>query len=146
MPDIHLLTPPGGDLRTVTVACRARLPERGSWDRRVVTCAACLAPPPARVSRSGTLTEKQWLAQVRQYARAQEWMTYHTLHSVGSEPGWIDLVCLRPPVLVLAELKAAGGRLTPHQLQWLTGLRQVERVSTHLWYPADWGEVETVLR
>jgi hypothetical protein len=69
MPDIHLLSDPTAGLAHVTVVCGARLPERGTWDRRAVTCAACLAPPPARVSSGSVLTEKQWLQQVRMYAR-----------------------------------------------------------------------------
>jgi hypothetical protein len=94
---------------------------------------------------SSGLNEKAWLAQVRTYARTHGWMTSHTLHSVGSEPGWVDLVCLKPPVLVLAELKTTHGRLSLHQRQWLEGLQQVTTVRTHLWRPEDWDQVRQVL-
>jgi hypothetical protein len=153
MPDIHLLSDPLAGLDNVTVVCGTRLPEYGTWDVRAVTCTSCLAPAPriehgagsARVSSPGRLTEKQWLAQVRTYARTQGWLTYHTLRSVGSEPGWVDLVCLKPPVLVLTELKTTQGRLTPHQQQWLEGLQQVTTIATHLWRPEHWDQVVQVL-
>ena len=154
MSTVHLLTDPTPGLTHVPVVCGARLPELGSWDRRAVTCAACLAPldrgpGPAAQTRapvSRGLTEKQLLEQARSYARTQGWMTYHTLRSTGSEAGWVDLVLLRGPVLHLAELKGAGGKLTTAQEQWITGLRQVREVHTHVWYPTDWGTIRELLR
>jgi hypothetical protein len=95
---------------------------------------------------SSGLPEKQWLAQVRTYAREHGWLTYHSLHSQGSEPGWPDLVCLRPPVLLLAELKTATGRITPAQRQWLEALGQVTTVQVQVWRPGDLDQVQEVLR
>ena len=142
MPDVHLLTP-GGDLRQVTVRCGTRLPEYGTWDPYAVTCVACQQRGQAFTARepASTLSEKAWLQQVRTLARAQGWMTYHTLHSRGSEAGFVDLVCLKPPVLVCAELKTDVGRVTPQQQQWLNTLAQVTTVRAHVWRPSDWAEV-----
>lgn len=148
MPAVHLLTDPTPGLTHVTVVCGARLPERGTWDVRAVTCAACLAPPrpAAHASSAPGVTEKAWLQQVRSLAHTNQWLTYHTLRSTGSEPGWVDLVLLRPPVLRLVELKVPGGRVTPQQQRWRDGLGQVDQVHTHLWYPADLPAVLEVLR
>jgi hypothetical protein len=143
MPDIHLLSDPSAGLTHVTVVCGARLPERGTWDHRAVTCPACLTPQPARVS-SG-LTEKQWLQQVRTVAHTHGWETYHTLRSEGSEHGFPDLVCLKPPVLLLVELKSTQGSLTPSQRHWLEALAQVTTVQAHLWKPEHWDRVLQVL-
>lgn len=146
MPDIHLLTS-DGDLRQVTVLCGTRLPEYGTWKPSAVTCPSCRQQGQAFTTHgpASTLSEKAWLQQVRSLARAQGWMTYHPLSSQGSEPGWIDLVCLKPPVLVCAELKTDVGRVTPAQQRWLTGLQQVERVHSALWRPSDWDEALAVL-
>jgi hypothetical protein len=146
MANIHLLT--AGDLRQVTVVCKARLPEYGTWHRALVTCAACLAPPrpPAHASSAPGLTEKAWLAQVRTLAQTHGWMTYHPMRSQGAEPGWVDLVFLRGPTLVCAELKTDRGRLTPAQQRWLDGLGKVEKVQVHLWRPGDLDQVMEVLR
>lgn len=143
---IHLLTDPTCGIQHVTVVCRATMPERGTWDVRAVTCTACLAPAQTHTSVSSGLSEKTWLQQVRTYARQHGWLTYHSLNSQGSEPGWVDLVLLKPPVLHLAELKIQGGKLTPAQQRWLEGLQAVEHVSTHLWYPEDLPTILAVLR
>jgi hypothetical protein len=90
--------------------------------------------------------EKAWLQQVRTLAHTHGWMTYHPLRSQGSEPGWVDLALLRPPVLWLVELKSQAGRLTAAQRQWLAGLARVERVHTARWRPSDLGQVLEVLR
>jgi hypothetical protein len=146
MPDVHWLTP-GGDLRQITVVCGTRLPEYGTWDHRAVTCAACQQRGQAYTTQgaASTLSEKAWLQQVRSLARANHWMTYHPLRSQGSEPGWVDLVCLKPPVLACAELKTNVGRVTPAQQQWLDALAQVRIVQAHVWRPSDWRQVVHVL-
>lgn len=143
---VHLLTDHTPGLTHVTVVCGARLPEYGAWDPRAVTCAACLAPSQTSAQARRGVSEKAWLQRVRALARTHGWLTYHPLQSQGSEPGWVDLVCLKPPVLVLAELKTAQGRLTPHQRQWLESLRQVTTVSTHLWRPDDVEAITQLLR
>ena len=146
MPLVHLLTP--GDLRQVTVLCGTRLPEYGSWDHRAVTCAACQQRRQTFTARqpASTLSEKQWLAQVRSLARAQGWMTYHTLHSRGSEVGFVDLVLLRPPTLLCVELKTDVGRVTLQQQRWLDALAQVSIVQAYVWRPSDWDQVITTLQ
>lgn len=149
---IHWLTGAGGDLRQVGVVCGTRDATCATWQRAAVTCPQCRDTLRSRVGArdrrrtpAGGLSEKQWLAQVRALAREHHWMTYHTLRSQGSEAGWVDLVCLKPPVLLLAELKTQQGRLTPHQQQWLEGLRAVDQVHVHLWRPDDWTTVRQVL-
>jgi hypothetical protein len=63
-------------------------------------------------------------------------------------PGFPDLVLLRPPRLVFAELKSKRGQADFQQATWLNGLEAVPGVEQYLWKPADWqsGEIEDVLR
>jgi len=143
---IHWLTG-GPDLAQCRIACGAREAVYALRQREAVTCERCLAPAQTRAHASSStgVTEKQWLQHVRTLAHTQGWRTYHPLRSQGSEAGWVDLVCLRPPVLVLAELKTDHGRLTAAQRQWLEGLQQVTTIATHLWRPEHWDQVVQVL-
>jgi hypothetical protein len=61
-----------------------------------------------------------------------------------SGAGWPDLVCVRPPRLIFAELKSETGALRPRQCEWLDVLRLLPQVEVFVW-PADWDElVETL--
>jgi len=103
-----------------------------------------------------TVTEKQFQATVVEYAEWHGWWHYHTRDSRGSEPGFPDWAFLRDGVLVLAELKAQGGRLQPGtwsksgryypgQQEWLDALAAVPGLVVRLWRPSDWAEIEAVL-
>jgi hypothetical protein len=94
----------------------------------------------------GTLTEKQWLAQVVDLAKLFGWATYHPWLSIHSPRGWPDLALVRPPRLVLVELKTDKGRTSPAQDAWLELLRQVPGVEVFVWRPADIEQVAGVLR
>jgi len=57
--------------------------------------------------------------------------------------GFPDLVLARDRVVIFAELKADGGRLSDAQRDWLAALPH-----SYLWRPVDWqsGEIEFILR
>ncbi len=94
----------------------------------------------------GHLTEKQWLAQVRDLAGLFGWEAYHAFLSIHSPRGWPDLALVRPPRLILAELKTDKGTLSPSQERWLDLLRGCPGVEVFVWRPADIDEVAAVLR
>lgn len=67
-----------------------------------------------------------------------------------SAAGFPDLVLCRGNRVVFAELKAAKGRVSPAQEEWLAALRVVEgdaagRVLVRVWRPSDWPEIERLL-
>ena len=68
--------------------------------------------------------EAQLLKQVRQAARHGGWLCYHTYDSRLSEPGFPDLVLVRPPELLFVELKSDRGRIRPEQREWIDALRE----------------------
>lgn len=89
---------------------------------------------------------------------------YHETPAAADGVGFPDLVLVRPPRLVFAELKTDTGRLRPEQETWLDLLRgvadSVERntglaedygaglrpaVEVHVWRPRDADEVARVL-
>lgn len=64
--------------------------------------------------------------------------------------GWPDLTLAHPKQrrLLFVELKAARGRLSLQQIEWLDALTDSECAEVYCWYPADWndGTVERLLR
>jgi hypothetical protein len=91
------------------------------------------------------LTEKAWQAQVIDLAKLYGWTYYHTFLSVRSTPGFPDLLLVRPPRIVIAELKAEGKGATAHQQRWLDLLAACPGVEVYLWRPADLPRVVEVL-
>ena len=91
-------------------------------------------------------TEKAFQSAVRDYARLRGWRCYCVWDSRHSPKGWPDLVLLRPPRLVVAELKSTRGRLTQDQREALGLLAGCPGVETYLWRPRDWPEIEEVLK
>src|SRR5712691_11724692 len=59
--------------------------------------------------------------------------------------GWPDLVLVRPPRLVFAELKSDTGKVRPQQTEWLDVLRLLPQAETFLWRPCDWDSIVETL-
>jgi hypothetical protein len=100
-----------------------------------------IADPRAFIDAS--MTEEEWLQQVRELARLKGWRIYHTRDSRRSDPGFPDLVLVRGHRLIFAELKREKGRLSDSQRTWLAALE--ETAETHVWRPSDWEAVIEVL-
>lgn len=131
-----------------------------------------MTAPPGRPRRrgrpalnaDGSLSEAAWQTQVTNLATFYGWRLYHTHRSDRSPAGFPDLVLIRPPELIFAELKTDKGRLKPEQAAWLEDLELVRQavtdlrqnaeagyagispeyaaaVDVYLWRPADFDEV-----
>ena len=62
-------------------------------------------------------------------------------------PGFPDLVLLRPPRMIFAELKTQRGRVDFDQATWLNGIELVPGCEQFVWRPADWPDaIDAVLR
>ena len=93
------------------------------------------------------VTERQLQAQVVQLAQLNGWRCYHTFDSRRSAPGFPDLLLVRPPRLIFAELKSEKGRLRPAQAECFAALAEVERApETYVWRPGDFGDIQSTLR
>lgn len=102
----------------------------------------------ARALLLATMTEKEWLEQVRSWARQGGWLAYHPHRSAFSEPGWPDLVLCKPPEIIFAELKTEKGKLTVRQQEWIEALSNCatnDLVRVCVWRPSDADAVRTVL-
>jgi hypothetical protein len=91
------------------------------------------------------ISEKHWQDDVLEIAQLFGWRCYHTYDSRRSNPGFPDLVLVRPPVLIAAELKTERGRVSPIQQAWLNELAQCHQIRTYLWRPADRDQVLAAL-
>jgi hypothetical protein len=92
------------------------------------------------------IDEKTFQAAVIRRAKELGWRHYHTHDSRRSPSGFPDLVLVRCGRLIFAELKRQeGGILTAEQKNWYDDLRDACR-EVYLWRPADWPQIEEVLR
>lgn len=71
------------------------------------------------------MTEAQLLSGIVALAKWTGWLTYHTHRSDHSSPGFPDLVLVKPPRLVFAELKIERKHPTTSQWEWLGALGDV---------------------
>lgn len=100
------------------------------------------------------------MGQVLAYARLMGWTAWHdaatnTARRCGScgtirrtprnAAGLPDLILVRRPRVVWAELKSERGRLTDEQKAWLADLGASGQ-ECHVWRPSDWPTIERVLR
>ena len=102
------------------------------------------------------MSEAEFMAEVVALAKRHKWLCYHTRDSRRSEKGFPDLVLVKagadgaPPGhplagrVVVAELKAEGGKATAAQLSWLEGFRSAG-TPAYLWKPSDLPEIESLL-
>lgn len=98
-------------------------------------------PSPATLA----MTEVAWQRMVCDLAELRGWRWHHQHYSKRSPAGWPDLVLVRGPRLVAAELKSERGRVRPEQRVWLDALAVVPGVETYLWRPSAWATVQSVL-
>ncbi len=82
--------------------------------------------------------------QVLTLARMQGWECYFTWNSLHSPAGFPDLVMVRGPRVVFAELKSASGKLSDHQRRWLW-LLAAAGMEVYLWKPVTWKQIENRL-
>lgn len=80
-----------------------------------------------------------------QLAKLSGWTCYHTYRSDKSEPGFPDLLLVRPQRVIFAELKTDRGKLSQPQRRWLELLGGCDSVETYLWRPMMWAQIEKTL-
>jgi len=92
--------------------------------------------------------EKELQQAIYDCARYLGWLAYHVYDARRSTPGFPDLVLIRPPRLIVAELKTEKGKLSDAQVLWMAKFRALPDVETYVWRPSSWlsGEVLEILR
>lgn len=102
------------------------------------------------------LSEQAFQKQVLDLAKLCGWLVAH-FRPAWTGKGWRtpvqadgagfpDLVLVKPPRLIFAELKAQGRKTTPDQDKWLDILRTVPGVEVYLWTVDNFDDIISVLR
>ena len=102
------------------------------------------------------IRERDFQDRVIAEARVRGWLIAHFRPGMNRSGRWStpmqgnkgfpDLVLVRPPRVIFAELKAPKGRISPDQHAWLDGLLQCDGIETYLWRPADADVISRVLQ
>lgn len=112
------------------------------------------------------MSEKDFQQQILDLARVYRWRSYHTHDSRHSAAGFPDLVLVRGPELLFAELKTETGKVSDAQADWIADLERVASsvqtirdrlnnwtpgndtgacVEVFVWRPSDWDAINTRL-
>ena len=89
---------------------------------------------------------EKWLGW--QWVHFRPARTQHGWRTPVSGPlgkGWPDLVLVRGPRIIAAELKSTKGKVTTEQTEVL-GALNLAGVETYIWRPADWDHIVQILR
>jgi hypothetical protein len=105
----------------------------------------CGLAAPVPTEENAAQSEKEFMEAVIKRAKELAWKVYHTRDSRKSEAGFPDLVLLRGPSIVVAELKKSEDEEpTPAQRNWLEAFSEAG-IAAYCWRPTDWPEIERVL-
>jgi hypothetical protein len=104
---------------------------------------------------SAATSEREFQRRVVEAARQLGWRVHHTrpaqhrggrwLTPLQGDAGLPDLILLRPPRCIVAELKSERGRVSAEQQAWLDGFRQVLGIEVYVWRPSDWQAIVETL-
>ena len=89
------------------------------------------------------MTEAELQETVREIAKTTGWLYYHTYRSKRSPAGFPDVVLVRPPRVIFAELKSDTGKLTKEQRTWIEALLFCGEA--YVWRPKDLELISAVL-
>ncbi len=99
------------------------------------------------MSRVLPVTEKQLREQVRDLCKVFGWKFYFTWTSIHSPRGMPDLILVKPPRVIFAELKTEKGEVSTYQQDWIDVLKECGgNVECYLWRPGDIEKIAEVLR
>lgn len=101
-------------------------------------------------------TEAEFQDAIVEFAQACGWRVAH-FRPAKTARGWRtpvaadgqgfpDLVMVRPPRVIFAEVKSAKGGIAPSQRAWLESLLAARGVDTYVWRPKDWDDVVATLK
>ena len=98
------------------------------------------------------IKEKDWQKHVMEMAKANGWLFYHAPDNKpingrvqNITAGFPDLVLIKPPFVIFAELKRETGKLSPAQENWLY-LLKASGQEAYVWRPSQINEVLKLLR
>ena len=125
----------------------------------------------ARALLDGSVSERDFQRTVIELAKVRGWLVYHALPArtkkgwrtlTQGDVGFPDLVMVRPPRLIFAELKSEKGKMTVEQESWqdalvgciVLGRPAIDlqgRVShptpeVYVWHPSEMEDIQIILQ
>lgn len=102
------------------------------------------------------VTERQFSHSVIETAHWHHWLVSHTYPLrkadgtfrtpvLADGAGLPDLLLVRGPRMIWAELKTERGRLEPNQKRWLAALAACAGCETYVWRPGDFERIAEIL-
>lgn len=91
------------------------------------------------------VTEKHLQDTIVQAAQLSRWRVFHVFDSRHSEAGWPDLVLIKPPRIIFAELKRETGKVTAEQAHVLE-LLEACGLTVAVWRPSQLDDVLAILQ
>ena len=102
------------------------------------------------------ISESAFTAQVIRMAQVFKWRVAHFRPGMTKRGRWVtavsgdgagfpDLIMLRHNRRIMAELKAAKGKVTVEQEKWLESARSAD-IEAYIWRPQNIDEIERILR
>jgi hypothetical protein len=101
------------------------------------------------------MKESEFQKMVLDLAKLLGWRRAHFRPARTGSGGWVtpvqgdgvgfpDLVLVRPPRMIVAELKAGKNKPNPEQVAWLNAFRGCN-LEVYVWKFEDWDSIVTVL-
>lgn len=100
----------------------------------------------ARRILNAAVPERDFQRSVVDLATLKGYRVFHDMDSRRNVAGVPDLLMVKAPRVLFAELKAERGRLSADQRGWLDELERCTEVHTFVWRPGDWSQIQEVLR
>lgn len=109
--------------------------------------------------KPATISERDFQAQLVEWARSFGWRVHGERAAqfrdgrwgthIQGDVGWVDLVLVRGPRLIFAELKVGKNKPTPQQYAWHQALFDARagspHIEVHVWRPEQWSEILVTL-
>lgn len=104
------------------------------------------ASPRKPVDIYDLVTEAAFQEAVVARAALYHWWVWHDNDARRNEAGLPDLILVRPPRIIFAELKKQNGRVSAEQRGVLAMLDDCPGVESYVWRPSDEPVLDAVLR
>ncbi len=102
------------------------------------------------------ISERDFQDQIIELAHIYGWAVAHFRPAMKQDGSWRtavsadgtgfpDLVLVRSPRLIFAEVKSEEGKVTSEQSSWLRNLAAAKQ-DVYLWRPSDWEGIVEVLK
>lgn len=100
------------------------------------------------------VSEDEFIHQIIDLAHLYHWRVQHTRPAwskkgwrtpIQGDPGFPDLVLVKAPRVIVAEVKSDKGRASPVQKGWLGELYGCPGVEVYVWKPRMWDDIVETL-